>query len=74
MFDENHAAIAGAKVIVESRGRAASLSTITDEKGEFSLSLASGEYVLTILADGFAETLQSVKLNQSENASLEVVL
>src|SRR5436305_7362353 len=74
VFDENHAAIAGAKVVVESKGRAASLYTITNEKGEFSLSLASGEYVLTIVAVGFAETLQPVKLNQSENASLEVVL
>jgi catecholate siderophore receptor len=74
VFDENHAAIAGAKVVVESKGRAASLSTITDEKGEFSLSLVYGEYMLTIVADGFAETLQPVKLNQSENTSLEVVL
>jgi len=74
VFDENHAAIGGAKIVVEVKGRAASLSTITDEKGEFSLSLASGEYMLTIVADGFAETLQPVKLNQSENTSLEVVL
>ena len=74
VFDQNHAAIAGAQVLAEGKGLANALSTITDAKGEFSLSLAHGEYVLTIIADGFANSSRTVQLNQVESGPLEFVL
>jgi catecholate siderophore receptor len=74
VLDQNHAVVSGAKVVAEAKGSASGVSTITDQNGEFTLSLKPGEYVVTIVADGFAEASQIVELNQSGNASLEVVL
>ncbi|HEX8891257.1 MAG TPA: TonB-dependent siderophore receptor [Pyrinomonadaceae bacterium] len=74
VLDQNRAAISGAKVSAEVKGLANSLSTFTDENGEFSLSLAHGECMLTIIAEGFAQASQTVQLNQTEGGPLEFVL
>src|SRR5215210_7799476 len=42
VLDPNRALVAGAKIIAEAKGRAASFSAVTDERGEFSLTLAPG--------------------------------
>ncbi|HEX8846149.1 MAG TPA: TonB-dependent receptor [Pyrinomonadaceae bacterium] len=74
VLDQNHAAVAGAKVTAKIKGSASGTYAVTDLDGEFSLTLAPNEYELTITADGFAEASQTVKLNQDANTSLEVVL
>jgi catecholate siderophore receptor len=74
VLDPNRAAVAGARVVAEAKGRAASFSAVTDQNGEFSLGLELGEYTLRVEASGFAESAQAVNLSQTRNATLEVVL
>lgn len=74
VLDANRAAVAGANIVVETKGRAAHFSTVTDRNGEFSLELELGEYIVRVVADGFSEASQTVSVGQTRNASLEVVL
>jgi catecholate siderophore receptor len=74
VLDPNRAAVAGATVIVEAKGRSANFSAVTDQNGEFALELGPGEYLIRIEASGFAEVSQPVSLSQTRSASLEVVL
>ena len=72
ILDQNRAAIAGARI--NAQGSQASLSVVSDRNGNFSLTLAPGEYTLTACADGFAETSRTVKLKPTASESLEIVL
>lgn len=74
VLDPNRAAVPAASVVVEAKGRAASVSATTDQNGEFSVAVEPGEYTVKIAAGGFSEVAQTVSLSQSGNASLEVVL
>lgn len=74
VLDQNHAAVPGAKVFAQAEGSASGVSTITDQTGEFTLSLKPGEYVVTIVAEGFAQASRFIELNQIGNGSLEVIL
>lgn len=74
VLDPNRAAVAGASVIAEAKGRTASFSATTDQNGEFSLAVEPGEYTVRVVAEGFAEASQTISLRQTGNASLEVVL
>jgi uncharacterized membrane protein len=74
VLDPNHAAIAGATIKAEASGRAAHSSAITNQKGEFSLSLAPGEYALQVVAAGFAKASQTVRIQEGNSESVEIVL
>ncbi|HEY0321346.1 MAG TPA: TonB-dependent siderophore receptor [Pyrinomonadaceae bacterium] len=74
VLDPNRAAVAGASVKAEAKGRSAGFSATTDENGEFSLVVEPGEYVLRVVASGFSEASQTVSLSQTGIAALEVVL
>ena len=74
VIDPNRAAVVGASVVAESKGRATRLSATTDERGEFSIPLPSGEYILTVIGSGFSEAAQTVLVNQNGSPSLEVIL
>jgi catecholate siderophore receptor len=74
VFDANRAIVAGASVVVIAKGRAAGLSAVTDQIGEFSLALEPGEYILQVAAAGFAASTQTVKLPRPADLTLEVVL
>jgi catecholate siderophore receptor len=74
VLDPNRAAVAGARIVAEAKGRSANFSAVTDQNGEFSLALELGEYVLRVEASGFAESAQTVNLSQTRHATLEVVL
>ncbi len=74
VLDPNRAAVAGATVIAEAKGRAAKFSATTDQNGEFSLTVEPGEYTVRVVAEGFSEAMQAVSLSQSGGASMEVVL
>lgn len=74
VLDPNRAAIVGARVTAEAKGRAANFSAVTDPNGEFSLTLVPGEYSVKIAADGFSEASQTVSLERSGATSLEVIL
>ncbi|HEX8186785.1 MAG TPA: TonB-dependent siderophore receptor [Pyrinomonadaceae bacterium] len=74
VIDPNGAAVAGASVTAEAKGRAAVYSATTDQNGEFFLAVVPGEYVVKVTAGGFSEASQAVSLGQQGGASLEVTL
>lgn len=74
VLDQNRAAVAGAKVTAAARNRSASLSTATDQNGEFSFPVEPGEYTVKVLANGFSESSQTVNVRQSFAEPLEIVL
>jgi catecholate siderophore receptor len=74
VLDPNRAAVAGASVIAEAKGRSASFSATTNQNGEFSLAVEPGEYTVKIAASGFSEVVHAVSLSRAGDASLEIVL
>lgn len=75
VLDPNRAVVAGATIVAEAKGRSFSSSTLSDQNGEFSLSLEPGEYTVKVVAAGFSETSQAVSLGRAaSSASLEIVL
>src|SRR5919112_354253 len=67
VLDPNRAAVAGANVIVEAKGRAANFSAVTDQNGEFSLELDLGEYLVRVVADGFSEASETLSVSKNRN-------
>ena len=74
VIDPNRAAVVGASVVAEAKGRPTKLSATTDQNGEFSIGVPSGEYTVTVIAHGFSEASQTVNVSQNGSPSLEVVL
>src|SRR5215208_8242498 len=74
VLDPNGAAVAGAFVTAEAKGRTAVYSATTDQNGEFVLAAVPGEYVVRVTAKGFSVASQTVTLSQEGGASLEVTL
>lgn len=74
VIDQSRAVLPGATIRAEAKARAASISAVSDENGEFVLAVPPGEYTVHIVANGFSETSRPVSLNQSSNISLEVVM
>ena len=72
VVDENSAAIPGAQITVVKNGRAA--STNTNKNGEFSLALEPGDYSLIVVAEGFAEVTQTIKVRDGVVDPLKIVL
>jgi catecholate siderophore receptor len=73
VLDPNRAVIAGAKITALRKGTLAS-SAVTNANGEFSLILEPGEYTLQISAEGFAESLVSVRSMPTSFEPLEILL
>ncbi|HEX8292773.1 MAG TPA: TonB-dependent siderophore receptor, partial [Pyrinomonadaceae bacterium] len=74
VLDPNGAAVAGALVTAEARGRTAVYSATTDQNGEFVLAVGPGEYGVKVVAEGFSEASQTVSVSQDGGTSLEVKL
>src|SRR4030095_10760708 len=74
VLDPARAPIAGATVKAILDGRSAGPSTVTDQAGEFSLSLEPGIYAVTVVAEGFDENAQTVELTAAGHTSLSVTL
>jgi catecholate siderophore receptor len=74
VLDQNRAAIPGAKVLVEAKGHSASFAAIADQNGEFSLPLPPDDYLVSVIAAGFAEAAKTISVGPTNAASLEVVL
>jgi catecholate siderophore receptor len=72
VLDPNRAAIQGADVWISKAGLSSS-TAVTDRNGEFSVTLAPGEYQVRISAEGFSEATETVNLENSAKP-LEVVL
>jgi outer membrane receptor protein involved in Fe transport len=62
VLDPAGAAIVAAQISAIPDGQASGPSTTSDEAGEFTLSLDSGNYTLKVAADGFRESVQAVNV------------
>ncbi len=74
VLDQNHAAVTGATVTAVAKGTTVKVSVVTDQSGEFSLTLKPNQYNLKIIAKGFALTSKTININQNSSDSVEFVL
>lgn len=72
VLDPNHAVIPAATITLQSVN--SRFSVRTDRNGVFSLIVPLGEYVLKASAEGFAETVQTIRVTQAGSQPLEIVL
>jgi catecholate siderophore receptor len=73
ILDQNRAAIPGASVTVTAPGLP-SRTTVTDRTGQFLFSLPAGQYQITAVADGFAETTESIRFDPQSRLEIELIL
>jgi catecholate siderophore receptor len=74
LADPAGAPIAGARITAVPEGRGAGSSTVSDQSGEFSLSLEPGGYTIKINAQGFLEAPRTVIIKDTGSEFLEVIL
>ena len=74
ILDSSRAAIVGAKVSAMPTPQGLATETTTDERGTFTLSLAEGQYVLTVEAPGFVTQAQAIVAAVADATPLEFVL
>jgi catecholate siderophore receptor len=74
VVDPARAPIAGARITAVPEGSASGTTATSDQAGEFVLALEPGLYAVTILAEGFEESSQSVTLSKSDREVLSVTL
>src|SRR5262249_6255322 len=74
VVDPAGAPVAGARITVVPEGRGAGPSTVSDQSGEFSLSLEPGSYTIKINAQGFLEAPRTVIIKDTDSEFLEVTL
>src|SRR5215467_13503383 len=72
VVDPNHAGIPGADIWASGNGLPSS-TAVTNQNGEFSLTLEPGEYQVRVLAEGFSETTETVSL-MANSQPVEIVL
>jgi catecholate siderophore receptor len=63
VLDPSNAIIAGARITAVSDGRSVGLSAVSDESGQFTLSLEPGRYTIKISAKDFLEVSESLEIN-----------
>jgi catecholate siderophore receptor len=73
ILDQNRAAIPGASVLVTAPGLP-STKTVTDQSGQFVFSLPAGQYQLTAVAEGFAETTETIRFDPQRSQGIELIL
>ena len=71
VVDQNHAAIAGARVTATGK---VVTSAASDDRGQFSMPVAAGQYELRVEAEGFAPVVRSLLIGAAESEGIEVVL
>jgi catecholate siderophore receptor len=74
VFDQSRAAIPGAQVVIARNGSDFSVSTTTDARGEFSLTVELGENRVTTTADGFSTKVQTINFQFRTANLIEIVL
>lgn len=74
VLDPARAPVAGAQITAVRDGLASGSSLKSDQAGEFALALEPGRYSVTIVAEGFEETSQTVTLGKSGAGFLSVTL
>ena len=74
LLDPNRAAVPGAKVTLSSDARQKRKSTVSDDKGEFSVAIEPGNYSVEVVATGFAESKIPVEVKNAVGEPLEIML
>jgi catecholate siderophore receptor len=74
VLDATRAPIAGAHVTAVPDGRGAGPSTVTDQRGTFTLMVDPGRYTVKVVADGFLEASQRVVARQTGVEAQEFIL
>src|SRR5262245_37061438 len=74
VLDSLKAPIAGARVTAVADGQTVGVGTVTDVRGDFSLSLVTGAYTITAQSDGFTAMSQHVATPDSGAVALKFVL
>ena len=74
VLDPSRGAIVGARVTATASDRSAGPSSLTDDRGEFTLTLPSGRYTISVTAPGFVGASQSLDVSQSRTQVPEFVL
>lgn len=74
VLDPARAPIANARVTVLPEGSTSATAASSDQAGEFSLPLEPGRYSVTVVAEGFEETSQTVTVTGGNTEFLSVML
>ena len=74
VLDSSRAPVAGARVTAVPVAAGSRVTATTDSRGEFTVSLGTGAYTLTIAADGFLDLVQRVTAPQANAEPREFVL
>src|SRR6266699_4471885 len=74
VLDPARAAVMGARIAIEGRDHRLTLSALSDQNGDFLLPLEPGAYIVSVTAEGFAETSQTFNLKPDYSGTLEIVL
>ncbi len=74
VLDPSKAPIAGAQITAIPDGQTAGPSTVTDQRGEFTLTLAPGRYTLKVAASGFREISETANLSSATPQPREFTL
>lgn len=74
VLDQNRDPLADASVSVSKLDGSPVAVATTNQNGEFFLTLNPGDYLVKIAMSGFSEATESVRIEQTATASLEVVL
>src|SRR5262245_18075890 len=69
VLDQTGAVIPSARVTAVPEGSTRGLTSIGDQRGEFVLNLPPGRYTITIAADGFLDTTESITTADSPSQS-----
>ena len=73
IIDVNGAVVPGAQIVINKDGRTIS-SIVSDRDGRFSLPYDDAEYLLTVIADGFATANQTVVITREKASAVDVIL
>ena len=74
VVDSSGGAIVGAQVTVTSEGPGTPSPTVTDQQGEFALTILPGNYVVRISASGFADSSRRLTLTADSPTNSEFTL
>ena len=74
VLDQSRTGVAGARVVLSLDGQSSGFSTVSSQRGEFSLRLEPGSYRVMVSANGFTDAAQTLAVGATPGAPLEVSL
>src|SRR5262245_54773967 len=74
VFDQMQGAISGARITVTSENGVPAGSALSDERGQFAVSVGPGRYTVTVAADGFATANRGLDVSNRAIDEMDFVL